>query len=130
MLKIIRLRPFTVKDLQYVVLIKPFEDAGLVEEFPNDPAEEIELVSDICDNYSCNYYHFNHILTHTGANETPSTLFRHLHARDDYIPTLLICRQDGQRRKDIHAIKNYHELQSLLGLASDHGYVTGAKRLL
>lgn len=130
MLKIIRLRPFTVKDLQYVVLIKPFEDAGLVEEFPNDPTEEIELVSDICDNYSCNYYHFDHILTHTGANETPSTLFRHLHARDEHIPTLLVYHQDGSHRKNIRAIKNYHDLQYLLGLAANHGYVTNAKHLL
>lgn len=130
MIKIIRLRPFTVKDLQYVVLIKPFEDAGLVEEFANDPAEELELVSDICGNYSCTHYHFDHLLTRTGARETPSTLFRHLRARDEHIPTLLVCHQNGQRRQDIRAIKNYHDLQSLLGLAANRGYVTNAKHLL
>lgn len=130
MIKIIRLRPFTVKDLQYVVLIKPFEDAGLVEEFANDPAEELELVSDICGNYSCTHYHFDNILTRTGARETPSTLFRHLHARDEHIPTLLVCHQNGQRRQDIRAIKNYHDLQSLLGLAVNRGYVSNAKHLL
>ena len=130
MLKILRLRPFTVRDLQFVVLIKPFEDSGLVEDFARESSQEVELVADICSDYSNTNYHFDHILLHTNANETPSTLFQHLHRRDVEIPTLIVCDDDGYRRTHIKALKNYHELQSLLGLAANRGLVKDAQHLL
>lgn len=130
MLKILRLRPFTVHDLQYVVLIKPFEDAKLVYEVERKRASEIELVAAICNDNSMINEHFSHILMRASSRETPSSLYAHLHKRDETIPTLMVCSQRHGQLTRIQGIKNYHELQALLGLAVNRGYVKDAKGLL
>lgn len=130
MIKIIRFRSFTIKDLQYVRLIKPFEDAGLVVDMSHNVKSEVELVYDICNDHDIPSYHFGHILLHENAKETPSTLFTHIHNRDKILPTLCSYRTDGHNRKHIEAIRNYHQLQALLGIASERGYVSNASKLL
>lgn len=130
MIRIIKFREFRVTDLQFVRLIKPFEDAGLVETLPNDPQTEIELLSDVCTD-QVDHYHFSHILTKESSVETPSTVYKHIHERDDMIPTLWAYHKNKQgKRTNITGIKTYHELQALLGVAADRGYVKDADHLL
>lgn len=130
MIKIIRFRDFTIKDLQFARLIKPFEDAGLVIDFSRNTKSEVELVYDICNDHDIPSYHFGHILLHESSHETPSTLFKHIHERDEILPTLCSYQFDGKHRKHIEAIRNYHQLQALLGIASERGFVSNASRLL
>ena len=48
MIRIIRFRPLQFKDVQYAKLIKPFEDAGLVEDMEPDIQKDMALVFDVC----------------------------------------------------------------------------------
>lgn len=123
MIEIMRLQPFTIADLQYVKLIKPFEDANLVVELPSDQKNEMLFVLDVCTDKHQSHYRFNHFLINGGHSETPTTLYTHLQARDEAIPTLCWYRVDGNRKYDIRAIKDYHELQALLSYATEEGLV-------
>lgn len=129
-IKIIRFRPFGIKDLQYVRLIKPFEDAGLVIDFEHDINHELDLIYDVCNDTAITNFHYDHLLLHSKSSETPSTLFTHIHNRDEQLPILWSYHEVNGTRVRIQAIKNYHDLQKLLGLAAHRGYVTDTERLL
>lgn len=130
MIKIIRFRPLQFKDVQYAKLIKPFEDAGLVEDMAPDIQKDMELVFDVCsDSYNC-HYHFGHVLNFEKSTETPSTLYQHIHNRDEMLPTLWAYLDDNGHKRKIKAIRSCHELQALLNIALNRGYVTSRKRLV
>lgn len=133
MIKIIRFRPLQFKDVKYAKLIKPFEDAGLVEDMAPDIQKDIELVFDVCsDSHNSHniHYHFGHVLNFEKSTETPSTLYHHIHNRDEMLPTLWAYRDYNGRKRKIQAIKSCHELQALLNIALNRGYVTSGKRLV
>lgn len=125
MIRILRMRDNTAKDVNFGKLLKPFEDAGLVDVFDHTPESEIELVCDICrDSRSYVHYHFDHILNNVRSSDSPSTLFKAIHNHSERIPMLISYRinKDNQRC-DIRAIKNGYEMQSLLRVAAARGYV-------
>lgn len=130
MIKIIRFRPLQFKDVQYAKLIKPFEDAGLVEVRQPNIKDDLELVFDVCNDSSNCHYHFGHVLNFEKSTETPSTLFKHIYDRDSMLPTLWVYREDNGKKRKIEAIRSCHELQALLGVALNRGYVTSSKRLV
>lgn len=130
MIKIIRFRPLQFKDVQYAKLIKPFEDAGLVEDMTPDVQKDMELVFDVCNDSSTCHYHFGHVLNFEKSTETPSTLYQHIHNRDEMLPTLWVYREDNGRKRKIEAIKSCYELQALLGVALNRGYITSSKQLV
>ena len=130
MIKIIRFRPLQFKDVQYAKLIKPFEDAGLVEDMEPDIKKDMALVFDVCSDISDCHYHFGHVLNFERSTETPSTLYHHIHNRDEMLPTLWVYRDDDGYRRKIKAIRSCHELQALLNIALNRGYVTSSKRLV
>lgn len=130
MIKIIRFRPLQFKDVQYAKLIKPFEDAGLVEDLAPDIKKDMELVFDVCNDCYSSHYHFGHVLNFEKSTETPSTLYHHIHNRDEMLPTLWAYKDDHGRKRDIKAIRSYQDLQALLNIALNRGYVTSSKRLV
>ena len=130
MIKIIRFKPFGVKDLQFVKLINPFEDAGLVIDLPNDVKTEITLLQEICNDPNVCNYRYSHILTTPNNRETPSSLYQHIHDRDDALPILCAYNEKNGRRTDIHAIRTYHELQSILRVATEKGHVKPSKSMV
>lgn len=125
MIKIIQFRPFELKEgtLQFVKSIKPFEDAGLVYNLPNSIKEEMDLLYDVCNDFTTGHYGFSDILNCEKKTETPSTLFNHIHNRDETLPTLWAYREHKGKRTGFVTIRDYHQLQSLLSVATERGYV-------
>lgn len=120
-IKIIRFRPLQLKHLQWARLLKPFEDAGVVQGFIPNPTSELDLVLKIFNDESAiSHYHFDHILTDGSANETPETLYNHLHQLDDHWPNLIYYfdRDDGAPT-DFHGISNHYQLQTILRMAQN-----------
>lgn len=126
-IKIIRFRPLELKYLQLARLLKPFEDAGVVEDFSNNPTKELELILKIYNDESAkSHYHFDHILDNGDSQETPETLFDHLHYRDETWPSLIYYfdRGEGQAPTDFHGITNHYQLQTILRMAQNRHEVS------
>ena len=126
-IKIIRFRPLELKDLQLARLLKPFEDAGVVEDFVHNPTKELDLILKIYnDESSKSHYHFDHILDNGDSQETPETLFDHLHYRDETWPSLIYYfdRGEGQAPTDFHGITNHYQLQTILRMAQNRNEVS------
>lgn len=130
MLRIIRFRPLEFKDTQFGRLLKPFEDAGLVDVFENTEINAYQMVYDLCQNTNEAHYHFSHFLNVEKMTECPQTVYEHLLAKDETIPTLCSVWTSRTGKKSIYAIRDYHELQQILGYAVDRGLITNASRLL
>ncbi len=124
MIHIIRLRPLKqYSDLRFAKWIKPFEDAGLVIDLERDAKQELELVFDIINDKTGDNYYYNHILKNSTHKESPSSLFKHLHARDEMIPTLCYYYSDGNKKRNIRGVHNCHQLQTLTKTAKERNYL-------
>lgn len=126
-IKIIRFRQLELKYLQLARLLKPFEDAGAVEDFGHNPTKELDLILKIYNDESAkSHYHFDHILENGDSQETPETLFDHLHYRDEKWPGLIYYfdRGEGKAPTDFHGITNHYQLQNILKMAQNRNEVS------
>lgn len=117
MLKLLRFRSYDFPDLknQMIPASKPFEDAGLVMDFPRDAQKEFDLVLGIVNESggSVENFHYDDILINPTNKETPSTLYEHLHNRDTMFPTLCSYWEKDGAITNVCAVRDHYELLAL-----------------
>lgn len=129
---IVRTRPLQLPDLKYARLLRPFEDSGFVYDLPKNSANELGLIYDLIMSKSTNEVGYANFLFSGDQKTYPSKLYEDLHKRDPkVIPTLIIAYHKGNCHfKDFLAVRDYHQLQSLLGTLHSRGIIRNTRNLL
>lgn len=128
---IIRTRALQLPDLKYARLLKPFEDSGLVYDLPQNSACELALIYDLTMSRNTNETGYSNFLADPHQKMIPSDLYQDLHERKTTIPTLLIAYHTGSLHfRNFLAVRDYHQLQSLLGTLHSRGRIRDTRNLL
>lgn len=130
MYKIIQTRPFEMKELEYGRLLKPFEDANMVEYLENTVESNIEFLIKLILDHSIDHKHYEHILQHTHSKMTIEEIYRHLTLRDSYIPTLYIVNDKSGIYSNFRIPKNKRDLESILKTLKSREIIDVPDRLL
>lgn len=91
-LYIVKIRPLTMRELNDARLLKPFEDKGLVKALPKG-LPELRFLSQLLSGSDPGQKDFSDILNKTHTGMTPTEIYNHLVARDEYIPTLYLIHE-------------------------------------
>lgn len=128
MFKILKMRPLYLKDLQYARLLKPFEDANLVDVI--DESENLEFLIRLVNDKFEDSKDYIHVLTKTHDNMLPSEIYEHLVKRDDYIPTLYSAYVKDGKYSRIQKITRYQDLQAAIARSQSRGDIEDSTKLL
>lgn len=117
-LRLLQLKPLTLRDVCFARLLKPFEDSQLVSQVPHSALFELQLIHQaICENNLARFY---------GAScesIRPSVVFENIHRRTAACPILIECYQDAAGNySQFRALKVHQDLQSLIAFASSRAY--------
>lgn len=128
--RILRMRPFSVREVKYARYLKPFEDAGLVDDIDQNDATELELLIQMINDHNHDEKDYNHLLVSTQPGMKPSDIYRALNLRSPIIPTLYIVdEKDGIYSRFI-PIRNCNTLQTFLMVSESKALVRADKTLL
>lgn len=118
-LVIYRLKPFTFKDIRLARLLKPFEDCGLVRDFPVDRASELGLAWTLLHDDN-----LNAVAASKVRFKDASDLLLHLRNRDDYLAPLFSAYEDETGHiYSANSITQGQDFQSLVHQATSRGLI-------
>ena len=140
MIYLIRLRPFSIKDValarmarpfngippkqsskQFERLIKPFEYDNYVIDLA--PEDEEWLVTELVRTHPDNARPFEHFLVNPPMSMLPSQVYKELQARSEMVPTLCAVTIIDDQVRDIERVNDHHDLFALLHLAHERGWI-------
>lgn len=139
MIYLIRLRPFTIKDVaiarlskpfeqtvakdakQYENLIKPFESNNLVIDLDED--KELWFLENMVKTHPEYMRDFEHVLINPKPGIMPSEVYQSIKNRDDTIPTLCAITIINGSVKDLQRVDNHHHLFKILYQAANRNWV-------
>ena len=139
MIHLVRLRPFTIKDVavarlskpfeqtvakdakQYKNLIQPFEQNNLVIDL--DESLELWLLENIVKTHPEYMKDFEHVLIDPKPGIVPSELYESIKNRDESIPTLCAINIVDGAVRDLYRIDDHHHLFKVLYQAANRNWV-------
>lgn len=139
MIYLVRLRPFTIKDVavarlsgpfeqtvakdakQYQNLIQPFENDNLVIDL--DENREIWFLENIVKTHPEYMRDFEHVLINPKPDIIPSDVYQSIRNRDETIPTLCALTIINGSVRDLYRIDDHRHLFKVLYQAANRNWV-------
>lgn len=139
MIYLIRLRPFTIKDVaiarlsrpfeqkvakdakQYKNLIQPFENNNLVIDL--DEERELWFLDKVVQTHPEYMRDFEHVLIDPKPGIIPSDVYKSIRNRDETIPTLCAVTIIDGAVRDLHRIDDHRHLFKVLYQAANRDWV-------
>lgn len=139
MIYLIRLRPFTIKDVaiarlsrpfeqevakdarQYKNLIQPFENNNLVIDL--DEEQELWFLEHVVKTHPEYMRDFEHVLIDPKPGVIPSDVYHSIRTRDETIPTLCAVTIINNSVRDMYRIDDHRHLFKVLYQAANRGWV-------
>lgn len=139
MIYLIRLRPFTMKDVaiarlsrpfeqtvakdakQYRNLIRPFEQGNLVIDLDED--KEFWFLEQIVKTHPEHMRDFEHVLIEPKSGILPSEVYQSIKRRDETIPTLCAMTIINGKVRNLQRIDDHRHLFKVLYHAANRGWV-------